>query len=771
MKTSPPRHSRLVVCCAATIAAAALLPAPAHAQNFGQQLGNTNNGTNNSVIVSGQNNRLLSSPWAIIGSGSGNVITNGGHYSVIGGGLNNFDAGSSNSKLGFIGGGFQNTLGVGARMSFVGGGFGNTVSSNSLYGFIGGGAENTIGGAGAAPLYAAVVAGNKNTNLAGYSLIFGGGGNTISIGAIGSFIGSGQFNTVSSNAQNAAVLSGYSNVAGANYALVMGGYFNEARGSASVVLGGERNLASATTSLAAGTRAKATNQGAFVWADASTNVDFASTRSNQFLIRAINGVGINTNNPGTNALLVNGRSRIQGDLEVTGQILGNVTITNAIFPTVTANTLVSTNNNPIAIQPGGTTGLLVGPEETEVLVFTNPFDSNIESYTGTAHNVIGGFSGNAANPGVVGATIGGGGQLIVSNSYGVSTNFNLVLDHFGTIGGGAGNTTDGLMSTVGGGSGNSALGNWATIGGGLGNVIEDPTNVSSYRLYISTIAGGEANAIIDAAGGTIGGGHNNLITSTVPILEFAPTPATIGGGYGNVSSNAPSSTIGGGFENTASEYGATVGGGMQNRAAGMHATVPGGENNEASGTASFAAGVNAKATNNYAFVWGGSPEVETTSAADHSFTVRSPGSARFLTTTATTDPLVGVVLTNGATSWSSLSDSNAKTAIHPVDYRGILNKLAALPVTAWSYKHDPQRRYIGPMAQDFHAAFGLGSDDKSISTLDTDGVTLAAIKGLIEEIDDQDRILSERDAQIGRLEESLRQVREQLRAPGGDTSF
>jgi hypothetical protein len=75
------------------------------------------------------------------------------------------------------------------------------------------------------------------------------------------------------------------------------------------------------------------------------------------------------------------------------------------------------------------------------------------------------------------------------------------------------------------------------------------------------------------------------------------------------------------------------------------------------------------------------------------------------------------------------------------------------------------------MAQDFHAAFGLGSDDKSISTLDTDGVTLAAIKGLIEEIDDQDRILSERDAQIGRLEESLRQVREQLRAPGGDTSF
>jgi hypothetical protein len=34
------------------------------------------------------------------------------------------------------------------------------------------------------------------------------------------------------------------------------------------------------------------------------------------------------------------------------------------------------------------------------------------------------------------------------------------------------------------------------------------------------------------------------------------------------------------------------------------------------------------------------------------------------------------------------------------------------------------------MAQDFHAAFGLGADDKHIATVDADGVALAAIQGL-----------------------------------------
>lgn len=38
--------------------------------------------------------------------------------------------------------------------------------------------------------------------------------------------------------------------------------------------------------------------------------------------------------------------------------------------------------------------------------------------------------------------------------------------------------------------------------------------------------------------------------------------------------------------------------------------------------------------------------------------------------------------------------------------------------------------HLGPMAQDFHAAFNVGMDDKHMATVDEEGVALAAIQGL-----------------------------------------
>ena len=125
------------------------------------------------------------------------------------------------------------------------------------------------------------------------------------------------------------------------------------------------------------------------------------------------------------------------------------------------------------------------------------------------------------------------------------------------------------------------------------------------------------------------------------------------------------------------------------------------------------------------------------------FTVRSEGGARFYTANG----IVGAQLPAAATAWDALSDSNSKTDFEPIKPREILSKVAALPVKAWHYKHDRKRLYIGPMAQDFHVAFGLGSSDKTISTLDSDGVMYAAIQGLVEELKD-------RDAKIGELEAS-----------------
>ena len=95
---------------------------------------------------------------------------------------------------------------------------------------------------------------------------------------------------------------------------------------------------------------------------------------------------------------------------------------------------------------------------------------------------------------------------------------------------------------------------------------------------------------------------------------------------------------------------------------------------------------------------------------------------------------LGAQLPANATAWSALSDRNAKENFEPIDVEDILAKVAALPVTAWNYKADPdKRRYIGPVAQDFHAAFGLGNDT-SINTLDTDGVVLAAIQALSRKV-------------------------------------
>lgn len=87
--------------------------------------------------------------------------------------------------------------------------------------------------------------------------------------------------------------------------------------------------------------------------------------------------------------------------------------------------------------------------------------------------------------------------------------------------------------------------------------------------------------------------------------------------------------------------------------------------------------------------------------------------------------------------WLTYSDRNMKTNFVAVDHRSTLAKVADLPVTEWSYTNRPSLRHIGPMAQDFHAAFG-GRDDKTISISDEAGVAISAIKGLNEIVQNQE---------------------------------
>jgi hypothetical protein len=100
-----------------------------------------------------------------------------------------------------------------------------------------------------------------------------------------------------------------------------------------------------------------------------------------------------------------------------------------------------------------------------------------------------------------------------------------------------------------------------------------------------------------------------------------------------------------------------------------------------------------------------------------------------------------------------VSDRNVKRDIVPVDEQAVLERIAQVPVSTWSYKSDaPTVRHLGPMAQDFYAAFGLGDTDRAYNPIDAHGVALAAIKALYE------RSL-EQDARIERLERENRELR------------
>ena len=77
-----------------------------------------------------------------------------------------------------------------------------------------------------------------------------------------------------------------------------------------------------------------------------------------------------------------------------------------------------------------------------------------------------------------------------------------------------------------------------------------------------------------------------------------------------------------------------------------------------------------------------------------------------------------------------------------------------MPVSTWNYtSQDPSIRHIGPMAQDFYATFGVGEDERRISTIDADGVALAAIQALYAENQALKAELAGMEARLSALEQ------------------
>ena len=305
-----------------------------------------------------------------------------GIVNVVGGSPVNF-VGTGVYGATIAGGGAANYFGLAtnavlADFGSIGGGYVNMVQANATASTIGGGYDNTI------------------ATFAYDSTIGGGGQNTLQPNAFDSTIGGGHFNT--SFATESTIGGGYFNTIrpSAHYSSISGGAYHTIQDSAqfATIPGGDNDSVAGSYGFAAGRRAQANHQGAFVWGD-STDADIASTGNDQFVARASGGLYL-YGAGGTQLLSIDPAGRL-----------------------VTLGYIAAASNSNLEFIVSGQRAL--GLETT----FTDTHHSNIV-------NVIAGSPANFVAAGVYGATIAGGGALNYLGGRGSNT----VAADFGTIGGG-----------------------------------------------------------------------------------------------------------------------------------------------------------------------------------------------------------------------------------------------------------------------------------------------------------------------------------------------
>ncbi|GAA5528946.1 tail fiber domain-containing protein [Herpetosiphon gulosus] len=366
-------------------------------------------------------------------------------------------------------------------------------------------------------------------------------------------------------------------------------------------------------------------------------------------------------------------------------------------------------------------------------------------------------------------TIGGG----TNNAAGVTGD--TTGQQYATVSGGSGNTASEDAATVSGGSGNSATANFTTVAGGTGNAASgDTSSIGGGQLNAasgnySVIAGGRGNTASALISG-VGGGQSNQATNSGAYVGGGQTNtatgqyAVVAGGVNNDATNTYTAVVGG-LNNQAAGAGTFVGGGQNNNANSTLSAILGGSGNTTLGDYSIAAGENAVAAHAGSFVWAGQQTQKADSistTAPGQFIVRAPGGAWFGSSTKVDMPdgailatESGAFLSKGGT-WANSSDKNLKSNFAAIDPQAVLDQLASIPVQAWSYNSEGAAvRHIGPTAQDFYAAFGLGTDDRHIATVDADGVALAGVQGLYNLATKQAQLLDQQAEQMAALDARL----------------
>jgi hypothetical protein len=290
------------------------------------------------------------------------------------------------------------------------------------------------------------------------------------------------------------------------------------------------------------------------------------------------------------------------------------------------------------------------------------------------------------------------------------------------------------------------------------------TGAASFAVNASTLASGFASMAVGTTTSatqnqSFASGLNSVASGVVSFATGSGTTASgagsFSGGSGTTASGQHAVAFG---QGTNAIGGQSVALGLNSSSTGAHAMAMGdgtiasggnslavGANSQANGFESVALGLRVLAGGNGSVVLGSdalalaaapgtfifgdrSTTADITGFDPNQFLVRAAGGVGFYTNAGMS---IGVELAPNGSQWAAVSDVNAKHRFRDLDGEEVLTKLARMPIQEWSYKaQDATIRHVGPTAQDFTAAFGLGEDPLRIGTVDADGIALRAIQAL-----------------------------------------
>lgn len=183
------------------------------------------------------------------------------------------------------------------------------------------------------------------------------------------------------------------------------------------------------------------------------------------------------------------------------------------------------------------------------------------------------------------------------------------------------------------------------------------------------------------------------------------------------------------------------------------------------GRHSVALGRRAVAESSGSFVFGdGSSATNVRATLANQFVVRASNGVLFYSSAGATS---GVALAGGSGAWQSLSDVRMKANFRDLDGEEVLEKLARMPIREWNYiTQDEAIRHVGPTAQDFRAAFGLGEEETRINTVDADGIALRGVQALEARTRALQALVRDQADQLAELKAALERLLTETGSPG-----